>query len=218
MNEVEIINLWKSYDKKLRESLLLNKKNVEDISKLKVKSFLSSMRPLKVFTVLTGIVWVIIMDFIIVNLFNVASPFFLTAAIIQVALTKIAIVIYLYQLILIQRVNINEPVLSAQHKIAELRTSTLWTARVLFLQLPVWTFFYWNKSMFESGNTALLFIQILITASFTALALWLFFNIRYENKDRKWFRLIFNGNEWEPVMKSADLLKQLDEYESENQS
>jgi len=212
MEDTEIINLWKSYDKKLEENLRLNKQNVEDISKIKVQSFLGSMKPIKIFTVLLGLVWVVLLDVIIINVFNFASPFFLISAIILVLLNKLAIGIYLYQLILLYRVDISDTILATQKKIASLKSSTLWVARLLFLQLPVWTTFYWTKSMFENGNPVLLLIQVLITLLFTFLAVWLFFNINYKNKDKKWFKLIFSGNEWTPTIKSMELLDQIKEY------
>jgi hypothetical protein len=69
MEETELINLWKSYDKKLEESLSLNRKNAEEITKMKVQSFLISMKPLKIFTLLVGIVWVGVGSGIVTNLF-----------------------------------------------------------------------------------------------------------------------------------------------------
>ncbi|MEO6453117.1 MAG: hypothetical protein ABIN97_03545 [Ginsengibacter sp.] len=53
---------------------------------------------------------------------------------------------------------------------------------------------------------------IMVTLLFTYIAIWLFFNIRYENKNKKWFKLIFNGKEWTPLMKSMELLQQVEEY------
>lgn len=212
MEDIEIINLWKAYDKKLDENLQLNRKNAEDITKIKVKSALSSMRPLKVFAILVGIAWVGFVDILIVNLFNVASLFFLISAGIQVLLTKLAIGIYLYQLILIQQVDTTEPILAAQEKIAKLKSSTMWVARLLFLQLPIWTTFYWNKSMLQNGNILLYALQVIVTGSFVFVAIWLFRNIKYENRDKKWFKLIFSGNEWKPVMKSMELLDEIKGY------
>jgi hypothetical protein len=214
MESIEIINLWKSYDKKLEENLSFNRRNAEDITKIKVKSFLASMQPLKIFTIAAGIVWIGFLDVLIVGLFHVASPFFLVSAAILTLLNKLAIGIYLYQLILIHQVDISEPILATQEKLARLKSSTLWVARILFLQFPLWTTFYWSKGMFENGNTFLYIIQILVTLSFTFIAVWLFLHIKYENRDKKWFRLIFNGKEWSPVMKSMELLNQLHEYDS----
>ena len=211
MEDLEIINLWKSYDKKLDENLLLNRKNAEDITKIKVQSLLASMKPLKIFSILLGILWVGFVDVLIISSHS-ANPFFLISAAIQVLLTKVAIVIYLYQLILIHRVDISEPVLAAQHKLARLKSSTLWVTRLLFLQLPVWTTFYLNKGVFVNGNIGVCILQTVVTVSFTVLAVWLFLNIKYENRDKKWFRLIFNGKEWTPVIRSMELLSQVEEY------
>ncbi len=212
MEEKEIISLWQSYNKKLEDSLMLNKKNAEDITGMKVRSLLASMQPLKIFAILAGVGWVGFVDVLIVNLFRVASPFFLVSAGIQSVLTTLAIGIYLYQLILINQTDIGEPVLATQERIARLKSSTLWAARLLFLQLPVWTTFYINQNMLKHGNDWLYAVQIIVTTAFTYAAAWLFFNIRYENRNKKWFRLILKGKEWDPVMKSMELLEEINEY------
>jgi len=150
MENTDIINLWKAYDKKLEDHLVLNRKNAEEITKLKVKSLLSSMKPLKVFIIITGILWVIFVDGLIFNFFSVANPFLIGSAILHVLLTKLAIGIYLYQLILIYLVNISEPVLATQAKLAQLKSTTLWVARFSFMQLPLWTIFYCNQRMLDN--------------------------------------------------------------------
>ena len=216
MEDTEIINLWKSYDKKLEENLLFNKKNAEDITKIKVQSFLSSMKPMKIFIVLFSLLWVGFVDILIFNIFAVASPFFLVSAAIHVLLTKLAIGIYLYQLILIYQVDINEPVLATQEKLVRLRSTTLWISRLLFLQLPVWTTFWWNEVMLREWNVLQWLISGSVTLAFAIAAIWLFFNIKFENRDKKWFRLLFTGIEWNPLVKSMELLSQIDEYKIEN--
>ncbi|MBW8327420.1 MAG: hypothetical protein K0M50_21830 [Prolixibacteraceae bacterium] len=216
MENTDIINLWKSYDKKLEENLVLNKKNATDITQLKVQSLLKSMRPIKVFIIITGIVWVIFVDVLIINFFHIASPFLLISAILHVLLTKLAIGIYLYQVILIYQVDISEPVLATQDKLASLKSSTLWVARLSFLQLPIWTIFYWNRSMLENGNFGLYAIQFIVTVSFVVISVWLFFNIKYENRNKKWFQLIISGIEWNPVIKSMELYHEVEEFKQDN--
>jgi hypothetical protein len=211
MEETALLNLWKAYDKKLETSLAFNRKNAEDITKIKIRSLLGSMKPSKTVAILIGLLWVGAVDYLIVRLYPVATPFFLISAGIQVLLTKMAIGVYLYQLILIHRTDITSPILATQDKLARLKASTLWVTRLLFLQLPVWTTFYWSKSMLENGDAILYLVQFLITLSMTYLAVWLFLNIKYENRDKKWFRLILGGAEWDPVMKSFDLLNQTEE-------
>jgi len=220
MEDLEIINLWKSNDQKIDQMMLLNRKNAEEIIKMKTQSLLSTMKPIKIFTILAGALWVGILGTAVVNLFlfsfSKANPFFLFSAAIQVVLTAIALIIYLYQLITLFQVDITEPILKTQEKVASLKTTTLWVTRVLFLQLPVWTCFYWNESLLENGNWFLWIIQGIVTFSFTYIAFWLFLNIKYENRDKKWFKLIFSGKEWIPLINSMELLTHIDEIKSAN--
>jgi hypothetical protein len=212
MEDKELINLWKTYDKKLEENLSLNKKNAEDITKLKLHSHLASMKPIKIFTIIVGILWVVFVDILIFIAFKVGISFFLISAIIQVLLTKLAIGVYIYQLVLINRVDISDSILATQEKIATLKSSTIWITRLLFLQFPVWNTFYWTEAAWENGGILWYIIQIPLTAAFTYLAVWMFFNIKYENRDKKWFRMIFKGKEWTPLMKSMEMLKQIEAY------
>jgi len=222
MNHSEMINIWKAYDKKLDDTLLLNKKISEEVTKLKTKTILSSMTPIKVFTIIVGLVWVIagstIVGSIFLHAYTSASHFFLYSATLQIALTAIALIIYLYQLILIQQVDITEPLVKTQKRLAALKSSTLWVARVLFLQLPLWTTFQISESMIRDGNMAYILINGIVTAVFTLIAVWLFVNIRFENRDKKWFKLIFSGKEWTPIMKAIELHHQIEKFEKEDKS
>ena len=47
------------------------------------------------------------------------------------------------------------------------------------------------------------------------LGVWLFKNIRFENRDKKWFKFLLSGKEWDPMMKSADLLQQIEDAKKE---
>jgi hypothetical protein len=70
--------------------------------------------------------------------------------------------------------------------------------------------------MLEKGNIVFYIIQSVVTLLFAYAAVWLFFNIKYENRHKKWFRMIFNGKEWSPLMRSMELLRQAGEYNAGN--
>ena len=219
MDQSEIINLWKAYDRKLEASLMLNKSNAIEITRLKTKSLLSSMTPLKIFTIIVGMLWVSIGGTIVVNLFVHAyasvSPFFLYSAAFQLLLTAIGIGIYLYQLVLIHQMDITDTLIKTQKRLTHLKSSTLWVARILFLQLPVWTTFYWSMDLIKSGHLPYIFLNSVVTLLAIAVSLWLFINIRYENREKKWFKLIFEGKEWTPVIKAIELHKEIEAFERE---
>jgi len=222
MNELELKKLWQITNDKLEASFVINKEHTDDITRIKVHSILSSMKPIKIFTLLVGILWVgigvIALGSIYVNSFSEANKFFLFSASIQVGLTAIALYVYLYQLITIYQVDITDPIIKTQERLVTLKMSTLWVTRILLLQLPVWTTFWWNETMLTDWSFYQWLITLFFTASFTFLALWLFFNIKYENRNKNWFKLIFNGKEWTPLMESMELVEQMKEHEDNNAS
>jgi hypothetical protein len=214
MNEIDLKNIWQSSNEKLELSLQIAHQNTDEITRIKVNSLLFSMRPVKVFGLLAGILWIIFVDSLIISLWNSASIFFLVSAGIQVLLTKLAIGVYLYQLYLIRQVDLSEPVLFSQERLSKLKSSTLWVTRILFLQLPVWTTFSLHADILNNGNIVLLTIQGIITLLSVYAAVWLFLNIKYENRDKKWFRWLFHSKEWDPILKAMELIKQIDEYKA----
>jgi len=222
MNEMELKQLWLSANEKLEKGLDLIQGQKEDIAILKTKSFMSSMKPLKMFTIVAGSLWVIIVGNILVNLVIYApgkvSVFFLVSASGQVLITAIALIMYLYQLVTIYQIDTTETIVKTQARLARLKASTLWVTRILFLQLPFWTTFYWNENMIENGNVSLWTFQALVTLLFTCAAVWLFINIRYENSEKKWFRMLFNGSEWGSIFKSLALLDEVRKYEADENS
>lgn len=215
MNELELKKLWRITNDKLDESIIINKKHTEDITRVRVHSILGSMKPIKFLTLSVGILWVgiggIALSSIYLNSFSEANKFFLFSASIQVGLTAMALFVYLYQLITIYQVDITDPIIRTQKNLVSLKMSTLWVTRILFLQLPVWTTFWWNETMLTDWGILQWVITLFFTISFTALAIWLFFNIKYENRNKKWFQFIFSGKEWIPLMKSIELLEQVED-------
>ncbi len=220
MNELELKKLWQTTNDTLAENFVINKKNAEDISRIKVHNLLGSMKPLKFFALLIGFAWVgigsTILGSIYLNSFAEANKFFLFSGSVQVGLTAMAIFVYLYQLITIYQVDITDPIINTQRKISSLKITTLWVHRILFLQLPVWTTFWWSESIMNDWGILQWSIRLFFTISFTVVAIWLFINIKYENRNKRWFQLIFNGKEWAPLMKSMELLEQVEAYKDEN--
>lgn len=221
MNENELKSLWQSFNEKSERNLRVNKENTDEITKLKTQNLLASMKPIKIFTLFVGIIWVLFGGIIVTNFFVYAydkvSLFFLYSAAVQLILTAVAIGIYLYQLIMISNVNISDSVISAQKKLSYLKVSTLWSAKILFLQLPFWTTFYLSKEMIVSGNIAYILVNGFFTLIFVYLATWLFFNIKYENRNKKWFQWIFRGKEWQPILESMELLNHIDNYQQQDE-
>ncbi|MBK8056291.1 MAG: hypothetical protein IPK35_24230 [Saprospiraceae bacterium] len=56
MNEKELKLLWQSTNEKLESSLKVNKINTEEITRLKSQNVLASMKPIKIMTLIVGII------------------------------------------------------------------------------------------------------------------------------------------------------------------
>lgn len=216
MDEHKIISLWQTSNERLEHSFSIISRQAGDISRLKVQSLLHSMRPTKIFALLIGIIWVgagvFLLGQIYMYSFAEANKFFLFSASIQVLLIAIAVIIYLNQMYTISQVSMEDPILTTQKRLIRLKTSTLLVTRILLLQLPVWTTYWWNDTMLQDWSLWQWGLTFSITGIFTFVALWLFFNIKYENRHQKWFQLLFSGKEWKPLMKSMELISQIDEY------
>lgn len=78
------------------------------------------------------------------------------------------------------------------------------------MQLPVWTTFYLNEEMLQTGTVFLYVVQFTVTLAFLGAAIWLFVNIRYENREKKWFQLLFGNTEWRPIIRSMEFVKELE--------
>lgn len=216
MNENDFKKEWQSLNSGVQGEPDLKLPKVENNSTQNVSSLISSMKPLKMFTVLLGILWAggggYLLANIYLNMYEFANKIFLFSATAQILLTAIAVMLYSHQLYMIYTIDMADPVIKTQIKLAKLKSSTLWVIRVMFLQLPLWTIFYWNEEMFNDWNLLQWAIQSGITLVFTAVSLWLFFNVKYENKDKKWFQLLFGDSEWNPIIKSIELLKETEAY------
>jgi glucan phosphoethanolaminetransferase (alkaline phosphatase superfamily) len=210
MQESELIALWRSYDQKLEENLILNRQNAAAITLIKIKSLMNSMAPLKIFTIIAGMLWITFLTVVLYHTYSFASLFFWVSIFIHVVLLTVVIGIYIYQLVLIFQTDISEALFKTQHRLASLTSSTLLVFRLMFLHAPIWTIFCISEKMFN--HPVWLILQVAITLVFFIGALWLFFNIKYENRDKKWFRLIFSGKEWTPVIKSMELLREIEGY------
>jgi len=179
-----------------------------------VSAELASLRPQKVIALALGIGWVALVGGLLWRGWPWENRFFVVSALLQVLLTQAVIVIYLYQLVLLRRVDAGATVVAAQHRIARLQATTLWSVRLSCLQLPCWTTFYLSPRLLAHAPVGWLLVQSLASLLAVAAAAWLFWNVRYENRHQRWFQRLFNGPEWQPLVRSLHFLEQVEGYRS----
>ena len=215
MNDTDLKYLWQTGNEQIALSQKSDKTSLDKLTKRNVSHFLSSMKPIKIFTLLVGLLWVLGIGYVLlkltINAYDQVSLYFLYSAYFQVMLTAMAVILYIIQLSTLYSIDFNKPVVILQKTLINLKASTLNVTKILILQLPFWTTFYWNESMFKNGTLPLFILQGAVTISFTCLAIWLFFNLKYENADKWWFKLLLQGKEWEPKITSIGILNDMEE-------
>ena len=126
---------------------------------------------------------------------------------------------YIKHLAIINNIDYDGSVTEIQGKLAKLKLSIFRHSRIMVLQFPFWTTFYLSDTWFpQNSPTGLLIFQIVITASFTYLAYWLYKNQKPENVDKKWFRILINGSGGKSLMKSIKLYNEIMEYQNEDKT
>ena len=215
MNDTDLKYLWQAGNEQIAISQKSDKTSLDNLTKRNVSHFLSSMKPIKIFTLLVGLLWVFSIGYVLIkltiNAYDQVSLYFLYSAYFQVMLTAMAVILYIIQLSTLYSIDFNKPVVILQKTLINLKASTLNVTKILILQLPFWTTFYWNESMFKNGTLPLFILQGAVTISFTCLAIWLFFNLKFENADKWWFKLLLQGKEWEPIITSINILNEMEE-------
>ncbi len=213
MNDKELLNIWKSYDQKMSETLTLNKAMAYEITKEKLNKTINLLRFPKSILLVIGIPYTIILCFISWITYQ-AEAYIMLFGFGMISLIMIGTIIgYLYHFYLISKINHSEEIAEVQKNIAELKISSYNITRLVVIQLPFWSVCWMSiealkNSPFIYGGVNLVVFLVLSYVSF-----WLFRDLSMTNTNSRISKFFFSGKEWEPILKSVDLLEQLREYE-----
>ena len=211
MNTIDLNQIWQNQEEELNQSISVNREQILEITRMKVSSALAKAKPIKWFAIGFGILWVLFIYSLIIHFLSMEYIFFIISAGIHSVLTNIAIGIYIYHLVMINKIDNSRSVAEVQERLASLQSTTLMVNRLMFVQLPVFATFYLTPAWLQQmSNGRLLFVFGNI-AIFAAAGLWFFFNIKKENMHKKWFRFLFNSQEWTSIEKANDIVDQLGE-------
>jgi len=216
MEDTELKSLWQAYDQKLERSLALNLHLVKELQTQKARSALRRLAWYKVLLIALGLMWTAILGWLMYRLYTPGLISFTISAGMVILFNLVGIASYIRHLVLIHRIDNSNSVLATQKHLAELQASTLRVMRILYLQLPFYTTFFYTREMFIQGGLWFWLSTVPVTLAFTAASIWLYRNIRQENAHKKWFRRMFDGPEWTPVTQAIAFLEEIDAFERED--
>ena len=223
MGDVELKNLWNSYDQQLEQAKLLNLQSwvlniqtKESIQLMKAKSKLNKLARFKSRVAALGVFWIGFLLFLIVHSFTYQKIFFVVSASMIVLFNIVAVIVYIKHILIIHEIDNAESVVEAQEKTAKLQTSTLQIGRILFLQTPFYSTWFYTPAWIAQADWRFWMITIPITFFLVFISAWLYRNIHYKNADKKWFRILFNSPEWTSLLKAMLLMKEIEEFKKES--
>ena len=213
MENIEIINLWKQYDEKLEKSLSLNKKILIELQQQKAKNALRGSFRVKLWTVILGLAYISMLIYFLVFSFSFASIYLKVSIGLHALVCLIAIISYTCQLVQIRGIDNAENIVQMQQKLAKLQTSTVNIVGILCLQLPIFSTFNITDRLIYQTPLNFWFIQVPIVLLFTVVGIWLYRIIDIKNMDKKWFKMMFYGDDWSSMIKAGKFLREVETFE-----
>ncbi len=220
MEDIELKQILASYQKRLeatevlnQQSFKLNQQILKNWQTQKANSKLQSLIPIKVAAVVLGIIWVMALIYLIAHSLHWKNIFFLISASGIVLITIVAIIVYIYHIVLLKQINWGDAIVTTQQTIVRLRISTLQVTKILFLQSVFYCTFWWNTEMIINDPAKFWLISFPIALLFLLGSLWLYKNISLKNVGKKWFRILFSSPEWRRLSEAARFLNEIKDFE-----
>jgi len=213
MENIELQNIWKSYDQKIESMLTINKEIAINLSRQKLNKQISRLYRPKWTAILIGVPYTLLL-IVITTIAFIANAYFVAVGFgaISVIMT-ILLLNYFYQLYLISQVRNNEEVLSTQQQLSKLRISSFNSLNLAVFQLPFWSICWISIEALKESPFIYGGINLLVFLTLTYIAYWFFQKLSHKNRESEIRDFFLSGSEWEPILKSAEILQQIKEYE-----
>lgn len=219
MEDIELKKMWEASGQQLEQARVLNlqswvvsTRTFEYLQKHKAQSKLNGLSRFKKWMIGFGIIWCLFLLLLLVD--DHFKHFYFSASVAILAVFNIyAVYAYIKQVILISQINYESSIIDTQKKLTELQVSTVNIVRILFLQAPFYTTFYWSTQWMQTDYKFWL-ITFPISVLILLASLWLYRNISFKNAGKKWFRLLMGTREWTSIIDAKKYLEEIEEFKS----
>ena len=218
MEDNDMINLWKLQDAKLNRSLAISAQLLHEVKAQKAKNSLRTFTQFKTLGVMVAVIYMLLiagaLAIAIINYSSAVNYFLVSMGAIFIINIK-ALADYIKHLIWIGNIDYDGSVVTIQQKLAKLQLSIINHNRIVLLQLPFWSTFFLSDKWFPQHTPwGFIVLQIVITGSFTWLAIWLYINHVPANMDKKWFKILFNGSGGKAISKAMTYYNEIEEFKA----
>lgn len=213
MEHIDILDVWRSQNAKLDEVININKKLLKENLSNKAKFALGGLKFTRWAGIIFGIFWCAGVAFVLIVAWKYTNWFFKSALIGHIIATLIAMGLYIYHLVLLKNFNNSKTVVSAQRELVELKFSNLKTLGILWLQLPVFSMWFMTDDWMHNSPSTFWLIQVPIVLIQLFIGIWLYGNLNYRNRQKKWFKWFVSKGEFGKIDKANIFLQEIDELD-----
>lgn len=222
MQDTELKKIWESYDQKIAEARVLNMQSwalnfrcFETMQQQRAEKKLTSLARFNLWAVLLGICWAGFLSLLVWGN-HFSNPFFSVSVGIIALFNLYAIVAYTLHTIQIRLIRYDAPVTETQQQLARLQKSTFRSTRILWLQLPFYSTWFWHSSWILTNDASFWLIAFPITLVFVLLAVYLYRNIHPRNMNKKWvYALMMSGPEYRNLADSMGYLEEIEDFKKD---
>ena len=220
MENIELINIWKTQNAKIEQTLAINKLLLKETIARKAESSLQGLVKLKTAGIVAFVFYLLILGYALfyaISNYSSASNYFIVS-VSAIALINIkGFADYIKHLAWTKHINYDGSVMEIQKQLSKLQLSIIDHAKIMCLQFPFFTTFYLSNNWFPQDiGFAYIIFQIILTGSFIYFSYWLFKNHKPENLNKKWFRSLIAGSGGKSVEKAIEFYREMEEFEKEN--
>ena len=213
MENIELQSIWKAYDQKMERMLAINQDLAINLTRQKLKKQMRRLYLPKWTAIVIGVPYTLLL-MAVTTIAVIAEGYLVAIGFGAIALIMATMLVsYGYQLYLISQVRNNEDVLSTQEQLSKLRISSFKSLKLAVFQLPFWSVCWISIDGLKESPLVYGGINLLIFSVFTFLAYWLYQKMSYKHEKSKVRDFFLSGREWEPIVKSAEILEQIKEYD-----
>lgn len=210
MQDQELISLWKSYDQKLEKVLTVNKEILFSLTQEKLNRSIGSLRGPKLTVLFFGIPFTILLYFLTFIAYSAGGIFpMIGFGSISLILTGL-IIGYSYHLVLINQIRRSGEIAVVQRKLASLTISSFNLTRLGILQLPFWSICWMSMDALTQSPFIYGGVNLAVFLGLTFLAFYIYKRLDFRQRNSKVSRIFLAGKEWEPLVKSAEILEEMD--------
>ena len=218
MEETNFVLLWQEHYQKIDQSLAINKRLLKELLLKKAASSIRSLIGGKVFGIIAAVIYLlilgVILTFAITHYSSAANYFIISMGAIFLINVK-ALYDYIRHLILISSIRYDGSVREIQEKLRRLNFSLIRHTRFMVLQLPFWSTFQLSDKWFPgSVGAGYIVFQLLFTASFVWMAIWLYKKLTPDQPDNRWSRFFLSGIGGKSVLNALKFYRELEELET----